>query len=122
MERLARELWAMGMSECRVCPVEGSECSGPIQGHHVLPKETLKRHGLHLHLWDVRNRLPVCEHRHAQHTNASKPIPREFVSPAAREFAAEVGLEWWLDRFYPSEAALDTDDLTEVVPTEWASL
>lgn len=118
MERLARELWAMGMSECRVCPAEGSECEGPIQGHHVIAKQTLKRHGLHLHLWDVRNRLPVCEHRHAQHTNASKPIPREFVSAAAWEFAAEVGLEWWLDRFYPSEAALDTDDCVAVVSWE----
>lgn len=103
--REARAAWAANLGPCAVCPAEGGVCSGPVQGHHAIAKQSLKRHGLHRALWDLRNRVPVCEHRHEQHTTAHKPIPRELLPASVFEFAEEVGLTWWLDRRYPVAVA-----------------
>lgn len=99
------DLWRRGMGACQVCPAEGGHCEGRVQGHHVVSKQALRRHGLHEHLWDVRNRLAVCARRHERHTTLSAPIAYGLLPSSAIEFAAELGLEWWLDRHYPREAA-----------------
>jgi hypothetical protein len=113
--------WRMGLGPCIVCPAEalaaGATCScasepssscmvhgicvGPVQGHHAIEKQALKRRGLHRFLDDLRNRVPVCEHRHEQHTSRVKPIPRELLPSSVFEFARELGLTWWLDKHYP---------------------
>lgn len=81
-------------------------CSGPVQGHHVIAKQTLRRRGLLEFLWDVRNRMPVCEHRHGQHTNRFRPIPRDLVPPEAVAFAEELDLSHLIDRAYPVRSLL----------------
>lgn len=102
-ERQLRAAWKAAVGPvCQVCPVEGGECSGPIQGHHVVAQGALRRRGL-AHptaLWDLRIKLDVCERRHDLHTRAIKRIPLELVPPAAFEFAREHRLEWWITRFY----------------------
>jgi len=98
-ERLLRELWAHNLGACKVCT--DGECAGPIQGHHLITKQALKKRGLEIHLWDIRNRLPVCERRHDLHTRRIQVIPRDLIPVEAWQFADEIGLRWWLERFYP---------------------
>lgn len=113
--------WRAGLGPCVVCPQEalaaGGTCScavepvsacmvhgicrGPVQGHHAIEKQALKRRGLHRFLDDTRNRVPVCEHRHEQHTTRFKPIPRWVLPASVFEFANELGLGWLIDRDYP---------------------
>jgi hypothetical protein len=76
-----------------------------VQGHHAIGKQQLKRAGLRRFLWDRRNRVPVCEHRHEQHTTGYRPIERDLLPSSVFEFAAEIGLGWWLDRHYPVRRA-----------------
>jgi len=104
-EQAAREAWKLDLGACVVCPAEGGACRGSVQGHHAIGKQTLKRLGLRRLLWDRRNRVPVCEHRHEQHTSGYRPIPRELLPASVFEFAEEVGLGWWLDRHYPARRA-----------------
>lgn len=106
LDRELRGRWkAATGSVCMVCPAEGGECDGPIQGHHVVAQEQLKRRGLARlaeTLWDLRNKLDVCRRRHDLHTRAVKPIPLELVPPAALEFAVEHRLDWWVEKHYAS--------------------
>lgn len=104
-ERLAQQAWKDAVGACMVCPAEGGSCVGPVQGHHAVSKQALKKRGLFAYLWDLRNKVDVCEHRHEQHTSGFKPIPRDLLPPAVFEFAGDVGLRWWLDRFYPATEA-----------------
>ncbi len=97
--RLLRELWATNLGPCRACT--NGECDGRVQGHHLISKQALKKRGLEIHLWDTRNRLPVCERRHDLHTRRIEPLPRSLIPVEAWAFADEVGLRWWLERFYP---------------------
>jgi hypothetical protein len=99
---IVADIWREGLGPCAVCTVEGGSCRGPVQGHHIVSRQTLRRLGHLDFLLDKRNRLPVCEHRHEQHTTAYKPIPREALPVSVFEFAHELGLTWYLDRFYPS--------------------
>lgn len=97
------DIWREGLTGCEVCENEGTACRGPIQGHHVVSKQKLKRLGHTDHLLDKRNRLGVCEHRHEQHTTGHKPIPRWALPASVFEFTEELGLTWYLDRYYPAE-------------------
>lgn len=85
---------------CLVCPAEGKVCDGPIQGHHVISQQALKKRGWHLFLWDLRNKLDVCERRHRQHTDGVAAIPLALVPVDALGFARDLDLEWWVERFY----------------------
>lgn len=95
-------IWRRDLGPCAVCPFEGGECAGPVQGHHIVSKELLKKRRLFAFLMDLRNRLPVCSRRHSQHTTAFKRIPRDVLPAAAFEFADELGLGWYVDKHYPA--------------------
>ncbi len=113
-DEIVNFIWRRDLGPCVVCPHEGGKCAGPVQGHHVVAKELLKKRGLIGHLMDLRNRLSVCERRHAQHTNKFKPIPREVLPASAFEFADEFGLGWYLTKHYP--AALEREGGTMRAP------
>lgn len=100
-EREASEAWKAAVGPCQVCPAEGGVCSGVVQGHHAITQQTLKNRGLHAWLWDTRNKVDVCTHRHEQITSAHKPLPRRLLPAAVFEFADELGLGWFLDKHYP---------------------
>jgi hypothetical protein len=80
------------------------------QGHHVIPQQTLKNlfpkgHGgrsLPQILWDERNGMAVPNRDHERHTVAFKKIPRSEVPASVFEFAAELEIEWYLDKHYPA--------------------
>lgn len=80
------------------------------QGHHVIPQQTLKNlfpngHGgrtLPQILWDPRNGMAVERRRHERHTSAHERIARSELPASVFEFAGELGLDWYLDRHYPS--------------------
>lgn len=98
---ISSDIWRHGLGPCVVCPAEGGECSGPIQGHHIIPRQKLRHYGYLDFLLDRRNRLAVCEHRHEQHTTGYKPIPRRVLPASVFEFAEELGLDWYIDKHYP---------------------
>lgn len=102
---IVSEIWRRDLGGCAVCAAEGGECRGPVQGHHAVSRQVLREHGLIAAMSDIRNRVPVCEHRHEQHTTGYRPIPRELLPASVFEFAEEVGLGWWLDRHYPARRA-----------------
>lgn len=95
-------IWRRDLGPCVVCPFEGGECAGSVQGHHVVSREALRKRGLLAYEMDLRNRLSVCERRHSQHTNKFKAIPREVLPASVFEFAAELGFSYYLDRHYKS--------------------
>lgn len=80
-----------------------SDCVGPVQGHHVITQQSLRKRGLDDRLWDVRNGVGVCERAHARHTKAVQRIPYDRLPQAAIDFAVEAGLDWQLERYYPRE-------------------
>lgn len=80
---------------------EFAECEGTLEAHHIITQQALRKRGFTWSLWDTRNGLPICAHRHAQHTRAIQRIPYEALPQSAIEFANEVGLEWQLERYYP---------------------
>lgn len=93
-------VWRAGLGPCVVC---GSRVN--VDGHHIVPAQTLRRHGLHAYLMDKRNRLSVCRDDHEAHHNRSRPILRGLLPAAVSEFADELGLTWYLDRHYPFAVA-----------------
>lgn len=98
-------IWRRDLGPCVVCPGEGGQCRGPVQGHHAIAKSKLRQLGLIAACMDLRNRVPVCEHRHEQHTTGYRPIPRELLPASVFEFADELGLGWYVDRHYPERQA-----------------
>ena len=85
------------------------------EAHHVIPKGKLKKIASALDdtaldelLYDVRNGVPLTERAHRRHTLAVERVPFEALPPEVHEFAAELELEWYIERFYPKRAhALD---------------
>lgn len=76
---------------------------GPRQGHHILPKRVLKREGFEDRFWDTRNGLCLCELHHVRHERRLQAVPRSLLPEGAFAFAGEMGLGWWLERFYPED-------------------
>lgn len=104
-EQASRAAWHLE-AQRRGCEVrDGHECVGPVQGHHVVGKRTLRKWRTMIEaalpflspartfadvLWDTRNLMGVCEHRHEQHTGAYARIHADHLTDAHREFAAEL--------------------------------
>lgn len=98
-ERAAADVW----NERGACEIDAPHvCDGRVENHHVIDREKLKEIGRPDLVFDVRNRLRVDYRTHRRHTTAVERIPFEWLPPAAIEFARELGLVWWLERFYPS--------------------
>lgn len=85
---------------------------GLRQAHHILPKATLRdlarRLGFELAvaLGDLRNGLCLCSYHHARHTNFVDRVPRRLLPEGVHDFAAELHIEWLLDREYPLTSEL----------------
>lgn len=50
---------------------------------------------------DPRNGMPLSELAHHRHERALERVPFDRLKPCHRQFAAELGLTWYLDRTYP---------------------
>lgn len=94
------------------CAVTTGRCAGPLQAHHVLPKEHIIKLArsekwtstrLAASLWNPDNGLAVCERHHDLHTRAIKRIPHSALADEALLFAIDLGLEHRIDRDYPTD-------------------
>jgi hypothetical protein len=85
--------------------------------HHVLPARYIRRYVRSLRLpadeaarlmrsllYDPRNGICLDRRCHEKHETAFLPVPREAIPAKAWQFTRELGLEWVLDRLYPSDA------------------
>jgi hypothetical protein len=77
-------------------------CQGPLQLHHAIKQQTLRKHGHHDLLYDHRNLITVCERHHRRHHNRTQPIPYAALPAAAIYFAHEIALHYQLERYYPA--------------------
>lgn len=82
-----------------------ADCDGPVQAAHVISKQTLRRRGLHQHVYDPRNGIGACYKAHRRSDNAVERFPVDRVPVAAWEFAHELGLDYLLERLYGERVA-----------------
>jgi 5-methylcytosine-specific restriction endonuclease McrA len=77
-----------------------------LDGHHVLPKERIKRFAVAVGLdpvrllWDVSNMMPLCRRCHDRHHTGFLRVRRADLPVEAVLFARSLDLEWVLERLY----------------------
>ena len=100
MEAAARFKEAVSEEPCLLAH-DGHRCVPPMQAMHVVPKQALKRRGLHDLLWDPANGVNGCYEIHRRHDNCTEKIGREFLPARCVEWAAVHGLSDVLERHWP---------------------
>lgn len=81
------------------------DCEGDLQAHHVVTQQHLRKRGLSRHAWDRRIGLTVCERGHRRHHSALERIPFNVLPSEVVSFVTELGLDWYLERFYDQAGA-----------------
>ncbi len=76
------------------------DCRGPLQAHHVIRQQDLRKRGWHHLLWDPRNGVTLCRRAHEQHTSRFRPLPLFCLPERCVVFASELGMGDYLRRFY----------------------
>lgn len=97
-----------GDFKARVLAADGGECiaanwslcEGPLQAHHAITQQQLRKAGLTDSLWDPAVGAAVCYRHHRRHHNRSEPLRRDFLPQRVLDFAAKHGLDWIIDRYY----------------------
>ena len=117
-----REAWkgATG-TVCEACGAEAS-ATVRIEGHHVIRQQLIKgvsawakwpgEHRLRM-LWDLRNKLDLCERCHVRHHRRLPALKWSLIvekAAAAIEFAKQVDLLWRAKLDYDLEDDADADD------------
>jgi hypothetical protein len=74
---------------------------GPIDPHHVVSQQELKKRGLEKWLTCPDNGIGLCRRHHANHETAFARVPRHLLPPSAVAFAERLGLGYYIERFYP---------------------
>lgn len=97
------ESWRKNLGPCALKGLPGHVCEGKVRGHHLIPRQSLRRHGFVLFEWDIRNRLSVCDRAHHSHHTRARPIPRALLPESVFVFADELGLGWLLSKLYPEQ-------------------
>lgn len=115
-ESQAQLLWRWHTCIPGVCACCGKAPTkaDPMEAHHVLPKQYIKKYVAALKLtkparvqllidllWDRRNGMPLLQSCHRRHTRAIQRVPRRCLRPQHYEFAMALGMEHVLDRQYP---------------------
>lgn len=77
---------------------------GGFDGHHVIPKQVLKRslgeRMFKVVVFDERVGVPLRRWHHDQWEARRLQVPRSMLPPALETFAVEHGLDWWLWRTF----------------------
>lgn len=81
------------------------EDGAPLQAHHAVTQQRLRRLGLNHLLWDPRNAVPLCASDHARHTSRHAPVAFERLPARTVQFATENGLLDALLREHPKTPA-----------------
>lgn len=100
---IAADIWREGLHESK-CVVCGTRRN--LDGHHAIPRRVLVWHHLDEFVMDKRNRVPVCRYDHESHECAHRLIRRCELPASVFDFAAEIGLEWYLDKHYKAEGEI----------------
>lgn len=87
--------WRTRYGLCASCNLYGM-----VEQHHLIPKQVLKRHDLPL--WDLRNKISLCQRCHHRHETRHTPLSRHAIPSDAWAYAREVGLSWVLYSRYPA--------------------
>lgn len=98
------QAWREGLGPCVVCTELGIEAPPYyMDAHHCIPAQALRRRGYTAEQADKRNRISLCRWHHERHHSRTNPVPRRLLPDSVFEFAAELGLGYLVDRYYPEE-------------------
>ena len=88
---------------CLLAETSPTRCEpGVWHRHHVIPQQVLRRHGHGDLVYRRENMVILCSRHHQRHHSGHEALPRDLLPVEVFEFAAEIDLEWWLDRHYPA--------------------
>jgi hypothetical protein len=76
------------------------DCDGPLQAHHVVSQQRLRRTGRLDLAWDPANGASVCERAHTRHTLGVERIALSRLPARCVSFAAVHGFGYVLERTY----------------------
>lgn len=95
------------------CLLADGHCDGFLQRHHLIPKREIRSRyktigrqyidppfPLTVALADERNLVPLCHMHHGRVEMRRTYIVRAQLPDGLEEFAAALGLGWYLDRYY----------------------
>lgn len=92
--------------KCWLAQFSEKPCDGRLRRCHLIPKQVIKREA-QLSVWDARSWVWGCGgptgvggHHGMLDSSRTLRIPRDRLPAGLEEFAAELGLSWWLDRTY----------------------
>jgi len=100
-ERLDFKVAVLALDGRCLVHADQADCAGPLQAHHVLTQQQLRKRGHAGRLWDPANGMTICKHAHDRHTLAAERIALDVVPERCKRFARELDLEYLLERFYP---------------------
>lgn len=86
---------------CIGTDIPGHVCDGPLQAMHVVPKQTLRRRGLHHLVYDAANGVAGCYRVHRRHDLGVERIPRVLLPERCIEWASAHGVLDALERHWP---------------------
>lgn len=93
---------------CFLAQFTGTTCAGRMERAHLIREQTIRREVSRskLILWAPAVWRPAC-HRHHGELDQTKTlrIPRSAIPAETEQWAADHGLDWWLDRTYGERAA-----------------
>ena len=85
------------------------DCEGELQAHHVVTQQHLRKRHLDC-AWDRRIGVTVCERAHRRHHSAHERIPYDSLPTEVVGFVTDLGLDWYLERYY-ADAPIHEPDL-----------
>ena len=71
-----------------------------MQAAHIIPKQSLKRHGHADKVWDPRNGIGACYKAHRRSDAGLARFPVAYLPDKFWEFADEVGLRYLAEKLY----------------------
>jgi hypothetical protein len=86
---------------CIGLEIPGHICDGPLQAMHVVPKQTLRRRGLHHLRYDPVNAVAGCERIHTRHDLGVEKISRALLPERCILWARAHGVLDSLERHWP---------------------
>ena len=119
MTRVPVHLRSCTRTGCWLAQFSDTPCDGQLIRAHLLPKQKIRQEINARRLtkaekqelyWDPRCWVPACGGptgiggHHGLLDGLKLTVPRAALPEGLEEFAAELGLSWWLDRTYgPTE-------------------
>lgn len=98
--RLAFRTIVLALDQRCIVHDDPADCEGEIAAHHVVTQQHLRKQGHAALLWDPRDGTAVCEAAHRHHHSGRARIEIARLPLRCVKFAQELGLDWYIDRYY----------------------